>query len=74
MLEVRSKNSDVECASHEGNLKAKYSVTSKCTGCVVSYLCPADDFAVGFELRSVEDLDAGDGLHRLPIDGTDHTE
>lgn len=38
------------------------------------YLRPADDFAVGFELRAVEDLDAGDGLHRLPIDRTDDTE
>lgn len=38
------------------------------------YLCPADDFAVGFELRAVEDLDAGDRLHGLPIDGTDDAE
>lgn len=38
------------------------------------YLRPADDFAVGFELRAVEDLDAGDGLHRLPVDGTDDAE
>lgn len=40
----------------------------------VPYLCPADDFAVGFELGAAEDLDAGDGLHRLAIDWTDHTE
>lgn len=39
----------------------------------VTYLCPADDFAVGFELWAMEDLDAGDGLHRLAINGTDHT-
>lgn len=40
----------------------------------VSNLCPADDLSVGFELRAVEYLDAGDGLHRLPIDGTDDAE
>lgn len=40
----------------------------------VLYLRPADDFAVGFELRAVEDLDAGDGLHGLPVDGTDDAE
>lgn len=40
----------------------------------VLYLRPADDFAVGLELGAVEDLDTGDGLHRLPIDRTDHTE
>ncbi len=39
----------------------------------VLYLCPADDFAIGFELGAMEDLDAGDRLHGLPIDGTDHT-
>lgn len=37
------------------------------------YLCPADDFAVGFELRAVEDLDAGDGLHGLSINRADHS-
>lgn len=40
----------------------------------VSNLCPADDFSVGFELGAMEDLDADDGLHRLPIDGTDDAE
>lgn len=40
----------------------------------VPYLCPADYFPVGFELRAVEDLDAGDGLHGLPVDRTDDTE
>lgn len=37
------------------------------------YLCPADDLAVGLELRAMEDLDASDGLHGLSIDGTYHS-
>lgn len=40
----------------------------------VFYLGPADDFAVGFELRAVEDLHAADGLHGFPIDRADDAE
>ena len=39
-----------------------------------THLCPADDLAVGLELRAMEDLDAGDGLHRLPIDWADDSK
>lgn len=40
----------------------------------VLYLCPADDLAIGFEFGAMEDFDTGDGLHGLPINGTDDTE
>lgn len=38
------------------------------------YLGPADDFAICFKLGAVEDLDAGDGLHGLPVDWADDAE
>lgn len=38
------------------------------------YLSPADDFAVGFELGAMEDLHAGDGLHRFSVDRADDAE
>lgn len=40
----------------------------------VPYLRPADHLAVSFELWAMEDFDAGDGLHGLPINRTDDTE
>lgn len=38
------------------------------------YLCPADHFAVSFKLGAMEDLDAGDGLHGLAVDGADDSD
>lgn len=40
----------------------------------MSYLCPADHFAVSFKLGAMEDLDAGDGLHGLAINGADDSD
>lgn len=40
----------------------------------MSYLCPADHFAVSFKLGAMEDLDAGDGLHGLAVDGADDSD
>lgn len=37
------------------------------------YLCPTDDFPIGFILRAMEDLNAGDWLHGFPINGADHS-
>lgn len=37
----------------------------------MAHLRPADHFAIGLELWAVEDLDAGDGLHGLAVNGAD---
>lgn len=37
------------------------------------YFCPADDLPILFVFRLLEHLCAADGLHGLPIDGTDNS-